>query len=436
MKTNIKQSVSMITGLVSLAGVAAAEPRPIQYVELESNEVVEVRHSPLPGKAASLLPADGAWKLVWHDEFDGKEIDKTKWMCRESFWGEDFPAFAHDFKGVEMTGETMKLHLVREGDDFCSPHLQTGSLSYDIPKDTKGFWPFGKRRPPLFMKKYGYFEIRCRLNKHPGWHSAFWIQSPSIGAHPDHGAAGIETDIMETHSLYSEGRMVCGNLYGGYGRDYVPFDHFHWTMPPSGDGDWHVFGCEWAPDGYDFYCDGRKIGEQNWAVSHVEEFVLVSTEPRGYRAKRARKMDGGIPTAGMKESEWGLPDPGLFKVPLPDFFEVDYVRVYDRAQPQKPLPELPVKKVDLPEGKAGDEMVMAVRRRVAKLCVMGVETCRREADDAEILRLHDILSAALDRALAAYKPGDNVKEKAFTHIKSSKISCEKIMRARQFTTNQ
>ena len=29
-----------------------------------------------------------------------------------------------------------------------------------------------------------------------------------------------------------------------------------------------------------------------------------------------------------------------------------------------------------------------------------------------------------------------LEEKAFTHIKSSKISCEKIMRARQFTTNQ
>ena len=71
----------------AISGLAAAEERPIKFVDLESNEVVEVRHSPLPGKAASLLPADGEWKLVWHDEFDGAEIDKTKWMCRESFWG-------------------------------------------------------------------------------------------------------------------------------------------------------------------------------------------------------------------------------------------------------------------------------------------------------------------------------------------------------------
>ena len=54
---------------------------------MEPKEVIETKMSPLPGKAASLLPADGRWNLVWHDEFDGREIDKTEWMCRESFWG-------------------------------------------------------------------------------------------------------------------------------------------------------------------------------------------------------------------------------------------------------------------------------------------------------------------------------------------------------------
>ena len=68
--------------------------------------------------APSLLPTGRRWKLVWHDEFDGAAIDRTKWMCRESFWGSDFPAFAHDFEGVEMTGETVRLHLLRKGDDI------------------------------------------------------------------------------------------------------------------------------------------------------------------------------------------------------------------------------------------------------------------------------------------------------------------------------
>ena len=164
-------------GLALTAGVASAK---WNDVDISRAPLVQVRRETVAGKAASLLPPGKTWKLVWHDEFDGAAIDRTKWMCRESFWGSDFPAFAHGFEGVEMTGETVRLHLLRKGDDFCSPHLQTGSLTYDIPKDTKGFWPFGAYRQPLFMHRYGYYEIRCRLPKYPGWHAAFWLQAPGV----------------------------------------------------------------------------------------------------------------------------------------------------------------------------------------------------------------------------------------------------------------
>ena len=32
--------------------------------------------------AKSLLPAGKKWKLVWNDEFDGTELDMTKWSFR------------------------------------------------------------------------------------------------------------------------------------------------------------------------------------------------------------------------------------------------------------------------------------------------------------------------------------------------------------------
>ena len=252
--------------LVALAALAA-EARFVDP-EIEKAPVVQVKQAAVPGKADSLLPRGKTWKLVWHDEFDGAEIDKTKWMCRESFWGQDFPAFAHDFEGVEMTGETVKLHLLRKGDDFCSPHLQTGSLTYDIPKDSSGFWPFGTYRKPLFMKCYGYFEIRCRLPKNSGWHAAFWLQAPGVGATPDPAVSGVETDIMETYRLVSDGIVVGGNGWNGYGKNSCWFDHFAWKHEETADG-WHNYGCDWTPEGYTFYCDGKKVGEQNYPVSHV-----------------------------------------------------------------------------------------------------------------------------------------------------------------------
>ena len=53
---------------------------------------------------------------------------------------------------------------------------------------------------------------------------------------------------------------------------------------------------------------------------------LVSTEPRGYRSVG---NDGGL-TRGQRT--WGKPDPRLFDAILPDFFEVDFVRVYDEVK--------------------------------------------------------------------------------------------------------
>ena len=62
-------------------------------------------------------------------------------------------------------------------------------------------------------------------------------------------------------------------------------------------------------------------------MSHVSQFILVSTEPRGYR--NAQGNDGGLSIASRK---WGKPDPQLFKAVLPDYFEVDFVRVYDEVK--------------------------------------------------------------------------------------------------------
>ena len=57
------------------------------FTNVKDKPVVQVKTKTISNEAESLLPAGKKWKLVWHDEFNGKEIDKTKWMCRESFWG-------------------------------------------------------------------------------------------------------------------------------------------------------------------------------------------------------------------------------------------------------------------------------------------------------------------------------------------------------------
>ena len=164
-------------------------------------------------------------------------------------------------EGVELDGNSnLKLHLLRKGDDFYSPHLQTGSLTFDMPKDTAGIWPFCKPEAPRFLHRFGFYEIRCKLPKNPGWHAAFWLQAPGIGSHPDPTLAGVEVDVMENYWQHTKGKMMAGNLWGGYGKDYRGSGHIIWDHVETPDG-WHTYAVDWRPDSYTFYADGQLIGK-------------------------------------------------------------------------------------------------------------------------------------------------------------------------------
>ncbi len=278
--------------------------------------------------APSYLPKEKNWKLVWQDEFDGSELDESKWNFREYFWGKKSPTFSRE--GVSVDGNSnLVIELIEKNGDYYSGHLQTGSLTYDMPKDSKGMWPFGKYQPAKFMHRFGYYEIRCKLPKNPGWHAAFWLQAPGIGSHPDAKYCGVETDIMENYRQHTEGLMLCGNGFNGYGKDAVWPGHFRFPFEETEDG-WHYYGVDWNEGGYTFYADGKKIGRQgppNVAVSHVEQFILVSTECHGYN----RNFGDGAGDDGHADMWNGKPVEELTRAVLPDAFTVDHVRVFDEV---------------------------------------------------------------------------------------------------------
>ena len=79
----------------------------------------------------SYLP-DGEWNLVWSDEFDGTELDTSKWDIRLNFWGKPFDAYTD--QGIILDGKgNVELHRTLRNGRYVSPQLQTGSNSFDIP---------------------------------------------------------------------------------------------------------------------------------------------------------------------------------------------------------------------------------------------------------------------------------------------------------------
>lgn len=274
----------------------------------------------------SYLP-EGEWKLIWADEFDGTELDRSKWSFRLNFWGRPFEAYTD--QGVILDGKShVELHrTVRDG--FCvSPQLQTGCLSFDAPGNTgkrppsgnDAIWPLAPLEPPKFVHRYGYYECRCKFQKYPEemW-SAFWTQSPSIGTRFEPEWCGVESDIME---YFHPGEATTGNIMGGYGEQCAKDGRVKYELEET-EGGWHYFGMDWEPDGYVFYCDGKEVSRCSAHVSHVPQFILLTTEVRGYRRIRQMKERG----EDLKNAKFAVK--GDF---VDDAFTVDFVRVYDKVE--------------------------------------------------------------------------------------------------------
>lgn len=264
--------------------------------------------------ASSLLPEGKEWELVWSDEFDGTELDTTKWDYRLHMMGKRHKAWVED--GVKLDGNSNAVFTVFEKNgEICSSQLQTGYNYMDaIPAggyscDAGLIWPIGKFKEHKFLKKYGYFECRCKLQKKKGWWSAFWLQSPTIGTSPVPEQVGVENDIMES---FEPGKMIQHvNHYDGYG-----FDHKYKNAGNGLELDlevYHTFGMEWNENGYTFYVDGKEDGHVDGPVSHVPQFILISTEVKGYREKEQTATEEA-------------------KLAVGDTFVVDYVRVFDEVK--------------------------------------------------------------------------------------------------------
>lgn len=263
--------------------------------------------------APSLLPEGMEFSLIWSDEFDGDRLDETKWDYRLCMMGKRHPAWTD--KGVKVENGCAVFRVFEENGEVVSSQLQTGYNFMDEPVRETKFgnsylqWPIGKLKENKFTHRYGYYECRCRLQKSRGWWSAFWIQSPIIGASLDPKLTGSEVDIMES---FYPGEVHKHNVFtGGYGQDMQRRFVGGGIDLPS-DDTFHTFGLLWTEEGYTFYVDGKEDGRITENVSAVEQFLLITTETNGYRKENHR------PT----EEAYGAARAG-------DTFLVDHVRVFD-----------------------------------------------------------------------------------------------------------
>ncbi len=261
--------------------------------------------------APSLLPSGKTFEMVWHDEFDGDTLDTTKWDYRMSMMGKAHPAWTD--KGVHLDGNgNCVFTVIEEEGRPVSSQLQTGYNFMDAPVQKTQFeedhlqWNIGKLKKNKFTHTHGYYECRCKFQSKPGWWSAFWLQSPIIGASLDPAYTGAEVDIME---CFTPTKIAGHNVFtGGYGLDMKR--HQIGGLDAVAPEEYHTFGVLWDETGYTFYIDGEEDGKITADISNCPQFILISTEVNGYRHATHTPTEEAYAAIG-------------------DTFLVDYVRVFD-----------------------------------------------------------------------------------------------------------
>ncbi len=218
------------------------------------------------------------WKLVWQDEFEGSTLDETKWnrlgdaKRRDGFWVKE---------DAYLSGKGTLLLRTKKDGGRCT----CGAVN------TQG----------KFEHAFGYYVARCRAPREPGHWPAFWMMSPGVGKVGNGGRDGTEIDIMEMP--WRDGKVTFNLHWDGYGPDHQAAGT-NTVMPALKEG-FHDYALLWMPEEYVFYVDGREVWRTKaGGVSQVPEYLKLTEE---------------IGT-------WGG---AIAQAKLPDYFEVEYVRVYD-----------------------------------------------------------------------------------------------------------
>ncbi len=266
---------------------------------------------------ATKVPESEGWHLVWHDEFDGNKIDRTKWGFQLGTgsqyglngWGnEEEQYYTEENAWVEKGNLVIEARREdKEGMKYTSARLRTMADDDTV----------------LFATTFGKIEARIKMPVGNGIWPAFWML-PATDDYTVWAASG-ELDIME-----ARGRLP-NRTYGTmhFGSSW-PSNKYSGGMYkfPTGEtmADYHVYGLEWLPGLIRWTVDGNVFYETSdwWSMAEG------ASEPYPYPAPYDKPFYillnlalGGTFDAGYS------PDANS----LPARMYVDYVRVWQRDEP-------------------------------------------------------------------------------------------------------
>lgn len=226
--------------------------------------------------------------LLFEDEFDGDELDDTKWKrCPEWTRQDGIDVWDDDLSFLDGEGHLVIRAEWNEEENM----LHSGAVH------TSG----------KYSETYAYYEASIKFPVAPGTWGAFWMMVGSVENVDGSAADGVEIDIIESignswnqcnHALHWDGY---GDAHTKTGKTMTNYDIY--------DGEYHTFGLWRTEEAYIFYIDG----EETWRVESDE--CDPCPEP-------------GYMKLTVEGAKWNNTGSAECIKSLPADMLVDYVRVY------------------------------------------------------------------------------------------------------------
>lgn len=284
--------------LVAIAvGVSLMVPYSGMAAELNVKEEVE---------NSTVYLGENDWDLVWSDEFNGNQLDTTKWSYQigngYNGWG-NYEKQYYTKENVTVSDGTLKITAKKEnknGFEYTSSRIRTVTDSGQT----------------LFATKYGKIEAKIKLPAGTGLWPAFWMMpvDSEYGSWPLSG----EIDIME-----ARGRVlneINGTIHFVEKRPFNRSIGGSYVFDSTTDiTDYHVYAVEWKENTIIWYVDGIEYYRtSNW---YTMDDGVVAEYPAPFNKEFYLILNMAV--GGTYDSQ---------RVPsdseVPGTMEVDYVRVY------------------------------------------------------------------------------------------------------------
>ena len=281
------------------------------------------------------LPAGKGWSLVWQDEFDGTELDDTKWTAEEACWGggnNERQCYTQREDNVEVINGLLRLVALEES--FTGSTLPVTTNPGDTATNTQPYTSGQVRSVGKASWTYGRISVRAQMPSGQGTWPAIWMLADTA-TYGTLWPLNGEIDIMEAVNL----KATCNECGGTTGENRTSSAiHFGSEWPNNqfisertplpgevnpADG-YHVYSVEWAEGIMQFFVDD---------VLHftVRNFEWYTDHPDGAGNDNA-PFDAPFYLIMNLAIGGGFPEPlndgGVATDVAPNQMLIDWVRVY------------------------------------------------------------------------------------------------------------